>query len=287
MRNVARRRARAACALVLVAGGCGKPPAWDAPPLPPWPHLEEAERRFAHADFSGVVDLSWKAPYKAVRERERVLFLVGESYYHLGRSYRACRAYLDLVEEFPFSAFSENVGQRLYLIARQARREGFTHVRLPNTHRTVPLRELLEKSLFASPYGPTAGVARLALGEIYLEAGQDERAAPLFAEIYFDQPDGAWAEEALWKAAATYRRLYAGRDYTETPLLKAEEAALEYRLRYPGGAHRRDVDALLAEIRDLRIERLEEQRRFYARRGAETAVRHLSEQIDALKRLTP
>ncbi len=269
---------------MLAAAGCAKKQPWNEPPLPSWPYFSEMEKRFADAAFSGVVDLAVRHNHEKTRERERILFIVGESYFHLGQNYRACLNYLDLLEEFPFSQVCDAVGQRLFAIAQEAHKEGLTKVRLPNTHRTVAVHKILESSLQASPYGPAAAPTRFLLGEIAVENAQYDKAAPIYEEIYVAQPHGPWAEEALWQSAAAYRQIYRGRDYDETPILKAEAALLEYIVRYPQGPHRSEVDAVLKEIAGLRTERLERRRRFYEKRGYDGAVRYYETLIQDAKR---
>lgn len=254
------------CILFLALSGCGKRP-WDEPPPPPWGHFEEFERRYQAGDYQGAVVLSEEHPYKKARERERILFLAGESHFQLGRRYKACMHYLDLLDAYPFSAHCDTVAVRLYAAALAAHEAGSDHVRLPNTHRTVSVRRLLEKSLQASPFGGVSAQARLLLGRIHLAREAYDEAGPLFEDFYANQPHGPWAEEALWSAATAYRRHYGGRDYEAEPVLKAESACLEYIVRFPGGKHRTQVDELLREVRTLRRERLERREWFYAKRG--------------------
>lgn len=249
-----------------VSGGCGKKP-WDEPPPLPWGHFEEFERRYAAGEFQGAVVLAEEHPYKKARERERILFMTGESHFRLGRRYKACIHYLDLMDAYPFSSHCDTVAVRLFACATEARDLGEEKVRLPNTHRTISVRRLLEKSLQASPFGGVSAQARLFLGRMHLDREEWDAAGPLFEEFYTSQPHGPWAEEALWNVALSYRNHYQGRDYDASPALKAESACLEYVVRFPGGRFRERVDGLLREMRELRVERFERRAWFYAKRG--------------------
>lgn len=273
----------AALALALASAGCGASEPWNEPPPPNWPYLPELERRHAAGDPAGVVGWSREHGHKRAVERERILFLVGESHHALGQHYRACERYIVILEEFPYPAESETIGRRLYEAALSVRAEGKSRLRLPNTHRTIPLYELLEDSLRASPYGSVSDAARALLADAFAEAGRHEDAARVNEEIYWSQPHSAQAESALWKAAESHRLLYRGCDYDPRPILNLEEAGLEYVLRYPGGPHRARIDALLQEAKGLRIERLERERRFYRVQRNEKAVRHYAGRIDALR----
>ncbi len=262
----ASRFALRGCLLLLTLAGCGKKP-WDEPPPPPWGHFAEFERRFTAGDFRGAVILAEEHKYKKTLERERILFMVGESHFNLGRRYKACIHFLDLMDAYPFSSHCDVVAVRLFACADEAHGRGETSVRLTNTHRTISVRRLLEKSLQASPFGGVSAQARLLLGRIHLDGEEWAEAGPLFEEFYAAQPHGPWAEEALWNAAISYRNHYQGRDYDASPALKAESACLEYVVRFPGGRFRSRVDDLLREMRTLKRERFERRAWFYAKRG--------------------
>ncbi len=183
---------------------------------------------------------------------EESLFYEGESYFYANRYVQANRAFEKLIVLYSGSKYLDKAEARRMSIAtywlelaRTDPKIKFNDPKRPRSGLAAEARRILHRIRIDDPTGKLADDATFALGSAYFENEDYYEAATTFEDLRRNYPGSTHQYKAHLLELKARMMSYAGPDYDDEPLKKADELMRAIVQRFPDQA--RDEEEFLAK----------------------------------------
>lgn len=230
--------------------------------------LDIARQWLARGEYKTTQKIveAWIKRYGTAAPRyPEALYLKGTAC--LGRGYydEAHKAYQELLDDFPGSAYAENALSGVFRVAEQylsgkRKRVWGGLLRFRNREGGVAIMDDLIANYSDTPL---AEMAQMAKAEYYFARGDLELAESEYATFARNYPRSRWHVRALLMSARCAQGRFAGVKFDEAPLIEAEERYRQLQKEYPGAAEQQNVATTLEQIAATRADKTLDIGKFY------------------------
>lgn len=189
-------------------------------------------------------------------QREKVMFLLAESYFQLQYNEEADKVYLDYLDIFSNTLHFNEVINRRYEIGfrfiKGANQKLFGMRILPATQKGIKIvRELLS----SFPYAPMSETYHLMLADYFYQQENYDQARQEYERFIETYPKSKSAHIAVFHRAITYLVEYQGDEYDPVALDMAQKQFETYLENYPSEKMSAETKIKLSHIKSLRAKR--------------------------------
>jgi len=235
--------------------------------------LDIARQRLAREDNETARKAleEWIETYGPAAPRyPEALYLLGTAEIQRGHYHAARKAFEELLDDYPGSAYAEDALEGRFLIAEQylaGKRRRALGGLLRIRDREGGLK-ILDDIIVNYPDTPLAEKAQLTKADYYYERREFELAEDEYARFANNFPRSRYQAKALLWSAYAALASFPGIEFDDTPLLTAKERFQTFLNAYPDQGRQFDVPVLLEQIANTRADKTVAIARYYERADA-------------------
>ncbi len=191
--------------------------------------------------------------YPDAVEAPEAQFYLGSCLEELGKYYEAYQAYQKVIARYPFSARTQDVLEREYIVAQKLvdYRTSFVGINMSGENAAVEIfRQIIENA----PYGKFAAASQYKIGLVNKAKGFFQDANKEFQKVVDNYPESEWAEPAKFQIALCADRSSLDASYDQTLTEEAKEKFREFASKHPDAELSGQATERIGALRDKEAE---------------------------------
>ncbi|MGE5279925.1 MAG: outer membrane protein assembly factor BamD [Deltaproteobacteria bacterium] len=191
--------------------------------------------------------------YPDAVEAPEAQFHVGLCLEEMGKYYEAYQAFQKVIAKYPFSARTQDILEREYIVAQKLLdyRTSFVGIDMTGENAAVEVfRQIIENA----PYGKYAAASQYKIGLVNKAKGFFEDATKEFQKVVDNYPESEWAEPAKFQIALCADRSSLDAAYDQTLTEEAKEKFREFITKHPDAELSQQATERIGALRDKEAE---------------------------------
>lgn len=191
--------------------------------------------------------------YADAVEAPEAQYYMGLCLEEMGKYYEAYQALQKVIDKYPFSARTDDVLQREYIIAQKLLDYKSNVVGIEFTGDNVAV-EIFQKIITNSPYGKYAAASQYKIGLVYKAKSFFQEANQEFQKVVDNYPNSEWADPAKFQIALCAAKSSLEPAYDQTLTQEAKDKFNEFIKLHPEAELSDEARDKIVELRDKEAE---------------------------------
>jgi outer membrane protein assembly factor BamD len=225
-------------------------------------YYEAKDYTTAYNEFKKLVKY-----YVDAVEAPEAQYYMGLCLEEMGKYYEAYQAYQKITDKYPFSARTDNVLQREYIVAQKLLDYRNKLIGIEFTGENAAI-EIFKKIIDNAPYGKYAAASQYKIGLTYKAKGFFDEATPEFQKVVDNYPDSEWAEPAKFQIALCAAKSSLDAAYDQTLTQEAKDKFAEFIKTHPDAELSQEAVSRIVELKDKEAQSNYEIGLFYEKQKA-------------------